>query len=632
MDQKTDLYSILMFYANKNNSPFIEMNSILAFLDRRAKKYAAEDPAWQRWEQDKNLKFWSELSNLAEEGKCDLLTDTPEGRIYMTHYYNELLNEAYKNENEESSLPFPNEESIKVTLPEKQTRILNSEYDFPSYLDNPQKSDIPILKIHFPDEFGSALVLAGMIPRKLGEMAILKIRTYLRKGGNHEYVLRKLRPQLQGRESLLQNKITQILLRPHDCYKDLEKGSDFSHIFWAHFSILVKSDVKKKKERLSEDIATFQSICIIEAINEYSKAMAVKRREAELAFKSLEESLGKPPFLYSHDQLLRFTSPKGVLLLGQYTRDELEEWLHLKTTESDNNELPVLLIMQTSTNERCFLLKDKMLAFCVRLLAKARTQIKDSVLNNWRGLLLKYQHEPAMENDDAFEKTLLTHAKKICPDLINLFEDPRLYLVYKETEKTQNSAAHWEGIYNEGILLPYSSLFLIKRKDVLSEAKLLLPFWHSVPIISSIIAFFKSMSGKKKKPKKRAAEPEENEIILEETDRARELRDAAENLIFTLIPPGYSLESYMEDLESRWSRLIDKKARENLIIDVKTLLRDNLRRILKIQKSFKLTGESINQLAATIIAGYQALASLNARDSLITYSELYMLKLLGNIK
>jgi hypothetical protein len=99
-----------------------------------------------------------------------------------------------------------------------------------------------------------------------------------------------------------------------------------------------------------------------------------------------------------------------------------------------------------------------------------------------------------------------------------------------------------------------------------------------------------------------------------------------------MVPPGYSFDSYLEELENRWSRLLDRKARENLIEDVKSLIRDKLRRALKLQKRFMLTRETISQIAHNIVTHNQALSSLNSRDSLILYSELFILKLLENIR
>ena len=633
MAHRTDLYSILVSYANKNNSPYIEIDPFLDFLGRYAKKHSEEQPEWLKWVNDRTTKFWAEVSTLVEDDKCELLTDTDNGRIYMPHFYLELLVNSYRKGDEDADLPFPSEESLRITLPENQTRPLHSGFDFASYLEEPQDSEIPIIKINFPEESGSALILPSMIPRQAAEMAILKVRNYLRKGGNKEYALRKLTPQLQGKESMLRDMLNQILTRPLDCYNAIKEGGDFSYLFWAHFCILIKNDIKKKKERLSDDIAVFQSSFIIEVISGFYKSLAVKQREAELAFLSLENHLGKPPFLYTLDQIIKFTNSKGVLLLSQYKEEELQEWLRKKTTDSENNELPVLLIMQGDGDERYFLLKEKMPALCIRLLGEARHKVKDELCKHWRRLLLDYDKEPAMDNDADFERILNNYTAKLCPMLAALLDDPKLLLVTEEMERSENGIPQQVKIFNKGRLLPYSVLLLINRRETLTDAKLILPFWYSIPIITAIIAFFKRLAGKKRIPKLYSSgEADDEQNSPDEKDRAGEIRSTAEELEISLVPSGYTLDGYLEELESRWSRLIDKQARENLIEDVKSLIRDNLRQNLKLQKNFKLTEDIISQMAVNIITRTPTLASLSGRDSLILYSQLYLIKLLENIK
>ena len=632
MTQRTDLYSILVAYANKNNSPYIEIESFLDFLGRFAKKHSTEQPEWLKWVNDVSVKFWAELSPLVEEDKCELLADTANGRVYMPYFYLELLKKSFQNAEEDADLPFPSEESLKITLPENQTRLLSSENDILSYLENPQESDIPILKVHFPDDGGSALILASMIPRRLTEVAVLKIRNYLRKAGNTEYALHKIAPQLQGKESYVRDLFNQIILRPLECYNAIAGGGEFSFLFWAHFSILIKNDIKKKKERLSEDIAAFQSVVFIDVISGYYKSQAVKQREAELAFKSLENHLAKPPFLYTLDQMLKFTSSKGVLLLGQYTEEELETWLREKTTKSVDNQLPVLLIVQGPDGERFYVPKDKMLALCARLLAEGRVKVMEEITKHWQKLMLEFQSEPAMERDGEFEKLLIKITGKLCPVLTSMLEDPKLLLVYEEMEHSQNGTPSPVAIFNKGLLLPYSSLLFLRRKDILTDTKLVLPFWYFLPIISAIIIFFKKLARKRKAPKLRTVVGTDEEHNQEEKDRAGEIRAAAEDLEFVLVPSGYTLDSYLEELENRWSRLIDKQARENLIEDVKSLIRDNLRQNLKVEKYTKMTQERINQMAVNIITRTPTLASLSGRNSLIQYTELYLIKLLQHIK
>ena len=633
MAQRTDLYSILVSYVNKNNSPYIKINSFLDYLERYAKSFSGDNPEWNKWIQDKAIHFWADLSVLVEEGKCELLADTEDGRIYMARYYLQLLQKTYQDAEEDMDIPFHNEDSLRIILPETQIRPLSVNFDLLSYLNEPQESDLPILRITFPDGFGSALILATMIPQRVTEIAILKIRNYLRKGGNKEYIYRKLNTQLQGRESNLKDQLNRILVRPLDCYKYIEEGGEFSYLFWAHFCVTMKNDIKKKNERLSDDIAAMQSVYLIEAISGYFKALGVKRKEAEQAFKELENHLSKPPYLYPLEQILKFTSSKGVLLLSLYTREMLEEWLRKKTTQSETGKLPQLLIVQGMEGEKCFALKEKIPSLCVRLLSIARIQVKDALTKHWRKVFLEYSSEPAMDNNDEYEKTLLAYTKKYCPALVTLLEDLKLSMVYDELEHTQSGIPPAARIYSNGHLLPYSSLLLMWRKDFLQDIKLMLPFWYSTPILTAIIALFKNL-GKKKKSRKASTDNKESveEDLIQEKDRSGEIRAAAQELELIMVPPGRTLDTYLEELEDRWSRLIDKQARENLIEDVKSLIRDNLRRNLKIQKHFRLTPESIHQMAQNTIVRTPSLSSLSGRDSLLIYTELYMLKLLGNIK
>jgi hypothetical protein len=423
-------------------------------------------------------------------------------------------------------------------------------------------------------------------------------------------------------------------MRPIDTFTEIKEGGELSYIFWAHFCALVKNDIKKKQDHLPMDIAAFQSVSIIEPINGYYRAIALKRREVEMAFRTLEGCLAKPPYLYPMGIIINFADSKGKNLLGQYTAEELESWLKKQTTESKTDELPALFIFKSSTtNDRCFILKDRLLPFCIRLLAEARLVIGDVILKQWSRMLLEYKNDTAMENDDQFERELFKIARKLFADLMTLLTDPRLLFVYQEAEKSTAGVPPVIAIFKNGVLLPYSSVFLINRKDIAQKAKNVLPFWYSMPIFFAIIGFFKRLLKKREHAKYlRSKEMDDDEDILEENTRSSEIKAAALDLELFLLPAGHTLDSYMEQLEDRWSRLIDRKAREHLVQDVQFLARDNLRRILRIQKQFKPTHEAIKELAFNLVVRNKALSSLSARDSLLLYLELYMIKLLGNVK
>ena len=631
MDQNTNLYSILVSYANKNNSPYIKINAFLEVLGKYAKKQSAEQSEWLKWLENRNAKFWAELSDLAEEGKCELLTDTAgDDRIYMPYFCSGLIRSAYSNGEKDADLPFPSEELLKISLPEDQLKSLGSVDDIIVYLEEPQDTDIPILKIIFPYGFGSALALANLFTKRLMDMAVLKIGNYLNRYGNKEYAFRKLCPQLQGKENFIKDQLNQILTRPTDTSKAIAEARDFTCLFWTHFCGLVKNDIKNKNEYLSGDIAALQSVFLIEAFSGYYKSLANKRRNEELAFRALEKQLANPPFLYTVEQVLGFKYANGMPLLKHYSKEALDLWIKNKTTESKNHQLPVLLVIKGSDNERRLCCKDKMLPLCLQLLSDGRRLVTGAVSKRWQNLFLDYKRERAMESDGEYEKLLAKLAGKLCPTLSALLEDPKLLLIYDEMKHNPNMSPGSLNIFNNGQLVPYSSLFLTQRKVMLANIKLNLPFWYSMPVLMSIIAFFKKLTNKKKEI--RVADERDEAAAPEEKSRAEEIRAAAEKLESDMVPERYTLDTYLEQLESRWSKLIDKKARENLVTDVKSLIRDYLRLNLKVQKRHKLTRDMINQMAVNAIVRSPSLSAMSDRNSLILYSELYLLKLLQKVK
>ena len=626
-----DLYPILISYARKNNSPYIVIDPFLGFLEKTAKHYTAKYPAWNKWLQEKEVRFWAEMTPLIDEGKCAFISDTDDGRIFLHKYYPEMIYQAYQNMDSDADIPFPSEDYLRFELPDNQEKYPSSESDFLSVLETPGLSADCIVKINFSSNFGSALAVIDMIPEKLANMAVLKLRNYLKRFGNMEYAVHKLAVPLQGKEIYIKQQLENITLRPATVYNNIREAGELSYIFWSHFCVLVKNEVKRKQDRLPVDIAAFQAAVIIENVNAYHKKALAKQREVEQAFKALESYLAKPPHLFSMGDILKFTDSKGKPLLGQYTAEELEGWLKKQTTESKNNELPPFYVFRSlANNDKCFMQKEKVFTYCVNLILEARRLVNEAILKRWSRLILEYKSEPAMENDDQFEKELYKTGIKLCPDLMNLLEDPKLFLLYEETQKSPGGVPSTAMIYYNGALIPYSSLFQARRKDILHDAKVVLPFWYSVPILLAIVKFFKGKPKNEKANSSLSKEKDSDDGNAIESKKSKEIRAAIKELEVSLLPAGCTLDKYLGELEDRWSQRVDRKARDNLIHDVQFLARDNLRRITKVDKQFKPTQSSTSEIAEALINRNTALNSLSDRESLRIYLQLYMLKLLNS--
>ena len=167
MIYSADLHPILVSYTQKNNSPFIAIDLFLDFLGKTAKRYAAGYPSWKKWLEDREVKFWSEMSVLIEEGKCEYISNTDNSHIIVTTYFPDLISDVYKNADSDADLPFPCEESMGFILPQSQIKFLCSESDFMSAADAKGNTANQILKINFPDNFGSALMLVNMLTKQI---------------------------------------------------------------------------------------------------------------------------------------------------------------------------------------------------------------------------------------------------------------------------------------------------------------------------------------------------------------------------------------------------------------------------------------------------------------------------------
>ena len=631
MVEGTDLYTILVAYANKNNSPYINIAGFIDYLGKAARKFANDYPAWQKWAKDTPAKFRAEISLLVEGGKCELLPEPGEGQVYLSSYFPEKIRTAYAHADDKVEFPFPSEESLGITLPENQVKHLNSDYDLLSVLAEPKANSAPVLKICFPENFGFAILPFDMFPRQITEIALLKVRNYISRYGNKEYIYHQLAAQLQGKEAYIKDQLEQILIKPMDQYRVIGENREMTSLFWSHICGLIKNDIKKKNEKLAMDIAVFQAVYIIEVINGFFRSTAAKRRETEAAFRNLESQLAKPPYLYTMDEIVKFSGPGGGPLLGQYTSDELSEWMKRQITESKNDELPALLIVKVKTKDeqQYFLLKEKVMPLCARLLHDGKILIRRAITKQWSKLISNFETDLAMTSDGEFEKLLAKTAEKHCPELMSLLNDPKFFLIYQDMDKKDGIPPAMR-IIHEGKLLPYSSVFLIRRKAMLQEAKFALPFWFSLPLISDLIRLFKNLFKKEKKAVKKPAGDEQ--VIVEGKDHAGEIRMVAERLEFDIVPPGYTIDGYLEELGDRWSRLLDSQARETLINDVKFLVKKQLRRRLKVEKQFEPTREALNQMAYDMVIHNTALSSVSARDTLLLFMELYMIKLLLFIK
>jgi hypothetical protein len=638
MAKIVDLYAILRAYSNKIASPYIDIGVFITFLTKYIPHLAAEQGEWADWGQDTSVKFWDAMGKYTEDGRCVLLTDTPEGRIFLPYYVVDKLKLIYRELDDNAAVPFPSEESLKITLPPAQVEILGLDTGLVPFFDKPAASYLPLIKLVFPDSRQDALILAPMIPRSLLEVSIFKVRYYLNQHNNKEYAMRKLLPMLQGKEGTLRENMDMIIARPQECLGSIEGGGEVSYLFWASLCSLIKGDIRKKGDLFPGDIAALEAVYIVEACLNLYKSRVQKERVKEMALRYLEQALDKAPYYFTQDQIIKFTDNKGTPLLSQYTETDLNEYIKKKTAEGSDGAVPEWLVVQSGNGEQYYLRKERYLPLVSRLIIEAQGGMKKEILNRWIGMLNNFTAEPAMESDSEFDR-LLGGLNASMNTLLNDFlEDKKLYWVYDEMERTDKAIPAASRIFDRGKLIPYSLMFLLKRKEMLFDAKMSLPFWYSIPIIRSIVAFFSRLGKKKKQSRHETRKAEgidfaEAEASAEAArNHGREFINSVRDMESELVSGTRDINEYLRDLQNQWGRLLDAKAQQNLVDDVNALIRDNLRQSLRVWKKQRISLVHLRDLAQGLVYGNPNLRGLANRDALMLYMQVYMVKLLKTVK
>ena len=628
---QADLYSVLSGYVGKIKSPYVRIGEFIVFLEKYAARKAPEEPVWKRWTVNTEGKFYEELAELIDDGRCLIVEDDRDRRVFIPGYCRFKIDEIYRDIDKLAGIPFHNEVSLELEMPPGFVKTFNLLSDMNIFFnkseETPESADI--VSLFFPQTLGSGLLLAGMIPTKLMEIALLKVRYYLHGHNNRDYLLNKMLGQMQGKEKIVRDMMDKIMLRPLDCLSEMERSADFPYLFWTFFCPLVKNDLRKKNEILPEDQAALQAVCVIEVCCSFYRARAAQKRDIDAAFLTLEALMDRSPWHFTLNEITDFTNDRGILLLDIYSRKELEQYIQRAIVKSINGALPAWVVVHTAKGERWYIKKERYLFVCTQMLITTQPMVKAAIGRRWNRMIRDYSKEPPMTLDAEFEKMLESQTKTENPVLHAILEDPRLRWAYDEQDKIQGAIPQGSRIFSNGNLLPYSVLYSLRRKDLLSDIKLRLPFWYSIPLLVAIIGFFKRRKNKEvEQSAKQEYERKEDDNVVEQY--SNELTQSVRLLESALVPVYKTLDQYLLELEERWVRLLNKKDRENAIVDVRSLLKDNLRRTMKMYKLKRITEKDMREMAVMLVKSNPALQEMKEKEALLLYMELYMVKLLLN--
>jgi hypothetical protein len=620
-----DLYSLLRAYAVNTKSATVSIRQFLGFVSQYAAKKKLEQPDLDRWAEDAEAEFKAEINPLVANGRCLLLADSKDGSVFLPGLCRDIIRSAYEDPEKQGGIPFLSAAKMNLKIPDGYAKIVGLLSDMEGFFGHmdPEDADV-IIHLQFPQDYGSTLMLASMIPRRLMELALIKIQSYLANGQNMAHIVNTLNVQIKDRERALKEYIDRIITRPLECIDGMERFDDFVYLFWVHFCALIKKVINAKNDIREPDIAVLQSVYVIEVCGSLYRSSVVKKREIDAAYARLEELMDLPPYRYSTGDIAQFTTDKGIPLLNYISKQEMEAYIRRKITESKDGALPAWLSIQGMMNERWYFKKEQYLPVCTGMLGGVQPQVRTALVKRWTRLIRDYSSEPAMEKDPEYEKLLKRLTNNVNPVIQTMLDDPKLRWAYEELERALGTVPQDMRLFNRGVPLPFHVIYSLRRKDIIANIKSDLPVWYSNPFLHGLLKFFKNMR-RKKSPHEQTDGGEKHAASGRKLDK---MQSSAFRLQSDIVPEGQTADEYLESLEERWCSLRDENTRKTLIIGIKALMKDKLRQTIKLKRLTSIKRDDLREIANYLISQNNTLNRLKDQEALRVYMELYMLKLL----
>lgn len=634
MATSVNLSSILRNFATKQESPFVYIRDFCDYIKKYAAKNLEQQPNLVQYIEISESSLTKELEELASKHEVYLTTQGGKPVVIVITYYSVLYANRFKDIISNITVPFPCVTDLPKQLPVEAIEKTDASEIIPK-LQQEQDVKSPVLYCMMMPRDIPAILFPACVPVQfLTRAAMAKIRHMLKKDEYHDYFQKKLRNANPTKEIGSQTFYTRFLQHPDNADQTFDFNGD-AFYFWSQLCYFIRIDFEKIKDRTIEDINVLQALSICEIWMMSLKEKANAQQVREDALRELEAALVRPPFFYSMDSILKIRDSKGALLYGQYNEDDLKEFLQKLTTESENNELPKILVFKVETGARYFIYKQRVFQLVVRLANEAHDTIEKDLTDKWFNSLSEYSKLPEMKDKKAFETVLKDEVRTLSPVLWSLLNANFLTMLNYENDHSENANSFH--IFSNGKLLPYSELLMLSNSSILSTAKIMLPFWHTIPILSWIMSIINSKKNEKKTRKKAIKEFSADDIPDDTpkqspgryVNKKEAVIEAARNVADELVPSGSTIDRELDSYLKLWNKMITKEAHASLTEDVNSLIRDYTRKVMRTISASTFTVDRVRTLAETLVKTPN-MQKIKENDALTMYVELYILRLLSN--
>ena len=569
------LPDILRTYALRFNSPFVGISELTDYLRKYAQRNIAEKPDLASFIDISETRLLVELEALESDGKVEIIEDKRKGKtIFVPFYFIDKVTRQYETIREKPEMPFPLASRVPQNFSKRFLRYIRINIDF-TELQPEMGNDTFLYQLIFPDDTPPLIFPGNFSTDQMLDFAIAKLRFFFQKDELRDFIQKKLIMANPGKEYSIRKFILTIQSHSSEALYTLKKSGDV-YLYWSYLCSVIKQEFSKKTEKMSDEITLLQAIFIIEYLNNYYRNKTQQSLQRETALKNLDLAFQKPPYYFNKAAIVNFKDSRGVPLLGQYSQEDLEQYIREKTVSDSDSNLPELLIFRTPDGERYYIMLDKVVPLIISLVNDNRKKIRDVCLKKWFHQLIRFEQTEAMHTDLAFNQLLKALCAEYVPVLYALLGAPFISALAIDKRITEHQAAEIRRVFSRDRILSYIDLFMLNRQELLTDTKILLPFWYTIPIISSIIAFFMRPKKKKSDPVLQEDLKVENSAEQQQSKKKLSPREIASELQADIIPANKTLEDCIIEQLDLWNTIIDPAIRKQNTDDVNAFIRDQV--------------------------------------------------------
>jgi len=616
----TDLLHLLRLFSLRRDRAQVTLQPFQDYLHRYARHYLQQKPELAVHLEISLETLLSELKKIQADGDIEITTDKSNTTIIFVPYFHvDNISRQYANLEQHPDIPFPLLSDLPKNFPGKLLKPISLSDDI-AVINSESRESSFLYALNYNGDIPALIFPGSYKTEKLLNLALDKVKLFLSKDESRDYMQKRLLVANPGKEFTVKTFISRTASHSVNSFQNVKESGD-NYILWGQLCAFIKQEFAKKNEKLPDEIALLQAVGILEYLNNYYRNKVQKDIQTDTALKNLLLAFQKAPYYFTMKQITQFTDSRGVPLLGQYSEETLQNFMKKKTSTSEKYIIPDILTFTNSSNDRFYLLTEKVVPLLISLINEARKPVRELCIKKWHEMLLNFEQDESMKSDAAFNELLKETTSHSTPNLHGLLNAPFILSIIADPRLNEIQAMEINRIFPAGKPAAYNEILMLNRYEILSNTKILLPFWYTIPIISSIIAFFKR---KKKKPQ--PVQPEKKETVYKKPKL--KLKDVAEKIAAEFLSEGMTIDQALEKSLDEWNHTLGHPARENLTEDVNALIRDYLRGINRTVSITSFTADRVRGLAKTLLES-PGLSKIKERKALQDYTELYIIKLVS---